>query len=122
MSVNGFQEFTKLYRSELFRSEKNASFSKVVLCRGPGPRRCSRTAWRRTVRPVWPSVGGEGLEGPALPVSRVAAEVAADVHEPPDEEPAHRQELEEAQQVEPPHKPDFYLGRHFNFSYISCSF
>jgi len=45
--------------------------------------------------------GSRGLEGPSLPVYRVAAEVAADVHGPPDKEPAHRQELEDPQQVEP---------------------
>ena len=41
------------------------------------------------------------LERTTPAVGWIAADVAADVHQPPDEEPAHRQELEDPQQVEP---------------------
>ena len=41
------------------------------------------------------------LERTTPAVGWIAADVAADVHQPPDEEPPHREELEDTQQVEP---------------------
>jgi hypothetical protein len=53
------------------------------------------------------------LEGPALPVCGVAAEITADIHEPPYEEAAHRQELEHPQQVEPQPRKTGFMSYNF---------
>ena len=64
------------------------------------------------------------LERTTPAVGWIAADVAADVHQPPDEEPAHREELEDPQQVEPCTQYTqfsvFSFGITVHHSYVHC--